>query len=173
MIEGKRRRMDILVESQGWLQGPTGRLRCALGRGGVRADKREGDGATPVGCFPLREALYRADRIAAPATALPLRSIAATDGWCDDPADPAYNRPVTLPHPARHERLWREDGLYDLVVVLGYNDDPPRPGAGSAIFLHAARPGLLPTEGCVALPLSDLVALVARCAPGDRLCVRP
>ncbi|MGE4218397.1 MAG: L,D-transpeptidase [Alphaproteobacteria bacterium] len=165
--------MDILVDASGWLAGPDGRLRCALGRGGVRSDKREGDGATPTGCFPLREALYRADRLAAPVTALPLRPIAETDGWCDDPADPeSYNRPVTLPHPAGHERMWREDGLYDLVVVLGHNDSPPVPGLGSAIFLHVARPGLAPTEGCVALPLPDLLALVARCVPGDRLCVR-
>ena len=166
--------MDILIDASGWLAGPEGRLRCALGRGGVRTDKREGDGATPTGCLPLREVLYRADRIEPPATALPRRPIAETDGWGDDPADPAgYNRPVTLPHPFGHERLWRDDGLYDLIVVLGHNDSPPVPGLGSAIFLHVARPGLLPTEGCVALPLPDLLALVARCAPGDRLCVTP
>ena len=164
--------MDIVVEAEGWLIGPDGRLRCALGRGGVRQDKREGDGATPLGCFPLRTVLYRPDRIPMPQTALPLRAIVGSDGWCDDPADPAYNRAVTLPYPARHERLWREDGLYDLIVILGYNDAPPVAGAGSAIFLHVARPGLLPTEGCVALPLAELATLVAQCRPGDRLCVQ-
>ncbi len=151
----------IRVSPGGWLGWGGERVRCALGRGGVRPDKREGDGATPVGRFPLRRVLYRPDRLARPATALPCAPIAPEDGWCDDPADPAYNRPVRLPHPARHERLWREDGLYDVVAVLGHNDDPVVPGAGSAIFLHVARPDLGPTEGCIALALPDLLRLLA------------
>jgi L,D-peptidoglycan transpeptidase YkuD (ErfK/YbiS/YcfS/YnhG family) len=145
---------------------------CALGRGGVRADKREGDGATPIGTWALRRVWYRADRLTAPpATALPLRAIAETDGWCDDASSPDYNRPVTLPHPARHERLWRDDAVYDVVVELGYNDDPPVAPRGSAIFLHVARPGFTPTEGCVALALGDLLALLRTCRGGDALCV--
>ncbi len=158
---------------------PSGRLtwngharRCALGRGGVRADKREGDGATPAGVLPLRRVLYRPDRLAAPpATALPVAPIAPADGWCDDPAHADYNRPVRLPHPARCEHLWRDDGLYDLLAVLGHNDDPPRPHRGSAIFLHVAAPGYAATEGCVALALPDLHALLAACGPGSRLTV--
>ncbi len=102
-----------------------------------------------------------------------MRAIAETDGWCDDPADAAYNRLVGLPYPGRHERLWREDGLYDLVIVVGYNDDPPVAGRGSAIFIHAAAPGYAPTEGCVALELGDLLALAADCKAGDRLIVTP
>ena len=100
--------------------------------------KREGDMATPEGCFPLRRLLYRPDRESAPESGLPAAAIERDDGWCDDPADPFYNRPVTLPYPARAEALWRDDRLYDLLIVLGHNDDPVRPGAGSAIFLHLA-----------------------------------
>ena len=149
---------------EGTLSWHGGQVRCALGRSGVAADKREGDGATPVGSFPLRRLLYRPDRLPPPPpSALPTSPIGPGDGWCDDPADPRYNLPVALPCAAGHEKLWRDDGLYDVVVVLGHNDDPPKPGRGSAIFLHVARPGWLPTEGCVALALPDLLALVAAC----------
>ncbi len=136
-------------------------LRCALGAGGIRAEKREGDGATPVGLLPLRRVLFRADRGPRPACAVPAEPIAPEDGWCDDPAHADYNRQVRLPHPGRHERLWREDAVYDLIGVLGWNDAPVRPGRGSAIFLHLARPGLPPTEGCIALPGPELRRLLA------------
>ncbi|HEX2892009.1 L,D-transpeptidase family protein [Vineibacter terrae] len=143
---------------------------CALGRGGARIDKREGDGATPIGAWGLRRVWYRADRLnAPPATVLPLRAIVASDGWCDDASSPDYNRPVTLPHPARHERMWRDDAVYDVVVELGYNDDPPISGRGSAIFLHVARPDFTPTEGCVALARDDLLALLRACDGNDAL----
>lgn len=135
--------------------------RCALGRGGIRADKREGDGATPVGLLPLRRLLYRADRVAAPTCRVPVEPLSPEDGWCDDPGDAAYNRRIRLPHPARHEVLWREDHLYDLIGVLGWNDAPVERGRGSAIFLHLARPDLAPTEGCIALPESELRAVLA------------
>jgi len=136
-------------------------LRCALGAGGIRADKREGDAATPVGLLPIRRILWRADRGPRPAAALPVEPIAPEDGWCDDPGHPDYNRPVRLPHPARHERLWRDDAVYDVIGVLGWNDAPVVRGRGSAIFLHVARPGLAPTEGCVALPEDELRRLLA------------
>jgi len=160
---------------RGVLDWGAGGLRCVLGRGGVRGDKREGDGATPLGCWPLRRVLFRPDRLAAPRTILPVRALAPTDGWCDDPGDPAYNRPVALPFPASAETLWRADGLYDVIVVLGHNDDPPVPGAGSAIFLHVARPDWGPTQGCVALPRPDLLALLAALPEGSepRLCIEP
>ena len=148
-------------------------MRCALGRGGIVGEKREGDGATPAGNFPLRVVFYRADRLPAPEAGLPVKSIWETDGWCDDPESADYNRLVDLPHPARHEFLWRDDGLYDLVVVIGYNDDPPIPGRGSAIFLHLAKPDLAPTEGCVALAREDLLALLKACDAGTRLIVSP
>ena len=137
------------------------RHRCALGRGGVRADKAEGDGATPLGALPLRRVLYRADRLAAPRAAVPVEPLAPDEGWCDDPAHADYNRRIRLPHPARHERLWREDSLYDVIGVLGWNDAPVLRGRGSAIFLHLSRADLAPTEGCVALPLRELLGVLA------------
>ncbi|HEY0435476.1 MAG TPA: L,D-transpeptidase family protein [Phenylobacterium sp.] len=143
--------------------------RCALGRAGViaGADKREGDLASPAGVWPIRRLLFRPDKGPAPATALPAEAISPDDGWCDAPDDPAYNRPVKLPYPASAERMWRDDDLYDLVLVLGHNDDPPAPGMGSCIFLHLARPGYAPTEGCVALAREDFAALLAVSKPGD------
>lgn len=136
---------------------------CALGRSGVRAAKREGDGATPAGAFRLVAALYRSDRGARPATRLPLSEIRPDSGWCDDPADRNYNRPVRLPYAASHERLWREDRLYDVVVILDHNLDPVRKGAGSAIFLHIAGQGFTPTEGCVAVSPETMRRLLVRC----------
>ncbi len=106
--------------------------------------------------WPVRRVYFRADKGPAPETGLPVVALRPEDGWCDDPAEPAYNRHVPLPCPGSHERLWREDGLYDLIVELGFNDDPVVAGKGSAIFMHIARPGYLPTEGCVALAEADL-----------------
>ncbi|KZD12845.1 L,D-transpeptidase family protein [Oceanibaculum pacificum] len=145
---------------------------CALGKSGLVRTKQEGDGGTPIGVWPLRRLFYRADRLALPETGLPLHPIDPSHGWCDAPDDAAYNQLVTLPYPASHERMWREDGLYDLVVELGYNDDPVVPGGGSAIFLHAARPGYLPTEGCVALAQADLLAVLRSCRADSRMIVR-
>jgi L,D-peptidoglycan transpeptidase YkuD (ErfK/YbiS/YcfS/YnhG family) len=143
---------------------------CAIGRSGKSTRKREGDGATPVGAFGLRALLYRPDRVARPHTSLPVTPIAPTSGWCDDPAHPAYNHPVTLPFAASHERLWRDDGLYDLVVVLDYNLTRPVPGLGSAIFLHLARADFAPTAGCVAIAVAAMRHLLPRV--GDRTVLR-
>lgn len=147
---------------------PDGRLvfrgqvfRAALGRGGVRTDKQEGDGATPAGLLPLRRVLYRADRGPIPACAVPREALAPEDGWCDAPGDPAYNRKVRLPYSGRHEELWRRDAVYDVIGILGWNDDPVLPRRGSAIFLHLARPDYAPTEGCVALAPADLSRVLA------------
>lgn len=140
-------------------------LSCILGRSGRRAIKREGDGATPIGRWRLLEVLYRPDRGMPPTTLLPVRRIGRDDGWCDAAADRNYNRPVQHPYPASAERLWRDDHLYDVVVVLGYNCRPRARGLGSAIFLHHAHPGGKPTAGCVALSRRDLrlvLALLAR-----------
>ena len=135
--------------------------RCCVGRGGVREAKQEGDGATPAGLLPLRRVLFRADRRPAPATIAPVEPIAPDDGWCDHPDDARYNRPVRLPYCGRHEALWREDALYDIIGVLGWNDAPVQRGRGSAIFLHVARPDYAPTEGCIALAAADLAALLS------------
>lgn len=169
--------MDLIVRpyGEGWRaeQADGTGWRCAIGSGGVTRDKREGDGATPIGRWPLRRVLYRPDRVEPPDTRLPVAPLDPDDGWCDDPACPdTYNRPVRLPFPGGHEVMWREDRLYDVVVVLGHNDDPPVPGAGSAVFLHVARPDYGPTAGCVALDPRDLREALARLEPGDAVVVR-
>lgn len=142
-------------------------MRCALGRSGRRQRKREGDGATPTGIWPLREIYYRPDhRRPAVLHHLDLRRLKPSCGWCDDSDDRRYNRQVHHPYPASAERMWRADGLYNLVVVLGYNDRPVIRGRGSAIFLHCARPAYAPTEGCIALSERDLRRLLPLLRPG-------
>lgn len=152
---------EAILLPNGLLRFKAETFRAALGRCGISAAKHEGDGATPAGLLPLRRILYRADRIAKPRTSLPTEPIAPGDGWCDDPNHRDYNRPIALPHPARHEELWRRDALYDLIGVLGWNDAPVERDRGSAIFLHVATPNYAPTEGCIALPLPELLALLA------------
>jgi L,D-peptidoglycan transpeptidase YkuD (ErfK/YbiS/YcfS/YnhG family) len=137
------------------------RYRAAIGLGGIQTDKQEGDQGTPAGLMMLRRVLFRADRGPRPQATVPVSLLAPNDGWCDDPSDAAYNRMVRLPHPARHEALWRDDGVYDVIGVLGWNDDPPVKNRGSAIFLHLARPDYTPTEGCIALARPDLMAVLA------------
>ena len=163
--------MIFTATADGFLDLGTRRVRCALGKSGVRpaADKREGDLASPAGVWLIRRVLYRPDKGAAPRTALPVAALAPDDGWCDAPDDANYNRPVKLPHPGSYETMWREDDLYDLVVVLGHNDDPPAPKMGSCIFLHLARPQYLATEGCVAVTREDLEELLAGAKPGDAI----
>jgi len=151
---------DSADSSLGWAILGDRRWRCVIGAGGVREDKVEGDSATPVGEFPLRRIYFRNDRLVLPKVELPARPISEHDGWCDDPLSPAYNRLVHIPNDWSHERMWRDDGLYDLVVVVGYNDDPPEGEWGSAIFLHIARADMSPTRGCIAFARDDLLALV-------------
>lgn len=168
---------EIVVRSlnprstRGWLICGNYIFPCALGRGGVTARKREGDGATPRGAFRLESARYRLDKIFRPATALPVSAARQSDGWCDATNDRNYNRPIRHPYPASAEHLWRDDGLYDVLVVLDYNRLPRRRGAGSAIFLHCAREGFAPTEGCVALARRDLLKLLPLIDRNTRLVV--
>lgn len=136
------------------------RFPCALGRSGRRAVKREGDGATPVGTWPIREIYYRADRVSRPHSRLPTRVMRPDMAWCDVANDRNYNRRVTIPYRVVDERLWRDDNVYDLIAVLGYNDAPRVRGLGSAIFMHMAREGYTPTAGCVALSLDHLYRLL-------------
>lgn len=145
---------------------------CVIGKGGAvnATDKREGDGATPLGDWPIRGVLLRPGRIAPSALGLPWRWIRENDGWSDDPADPAYNRPVMLPRATSHERLARDDQAYDAIVVLGHNDAPPVLGMGSAIFLHqwVIGPDGAPkaTEGCVAVAPESMRAILPLLRPG-------
>jgi len=153
-----------------WANLGSRRWRCVVGAGGVREDKVEGDAATPAGVFPLRHIFFRNDRVVLPRPlALPARPIADHDGWCDDPRSPAYNRLVRVPNEWSHEKMWREDGLYDIVVVVGYNDDPPEGEWGSAIFLHIAGEGYAATRGCIAFARHDMLELLTLLTPDTRL----
>jgi L,D-peptidoglycan transpeptidase YkuD (ErfK/YbiS/YcfS/YnhG family) len=147
-------------------------VRCALGRGGIRQDKREGDRATPGGALRLLGGFFRPDRVLRKAWVSPMRPVGPSDGWCDDPESALYNRRVVLPCRASHEKLWRADRLYDLVIILDYNIHPRRKNRGSAIFLHCARPDFAPTSGCIALRLDDLRRLLPRLAKNVALTVR-
>lgn len=165
--------MEILVSASGHLIWRGKTYPCRLGKSGVVQNKREGDGGTPIGSFPIRRLYYRPDRLEKPKTALPCFALSPNDGWCDDSTHPDYNQFVHLPHPASCEALWREDGLYDVILVLGYNDAPPVPGLGSAIFFHVANPQGKPTQGCVALALPDLLEVIETLVIGDFLSVQP
>ncbi len=145
---------------------------CALGRNGISTRKREGEGTTPAGRWPLRCVFYRPDRIRRPQTKLSVFTLKPTDGWCDATGDRNYNRPVQLPYPASAETLWRKDHLYDLVIVLGYNDIPRRQGRGSAIFMHLAQQRLAPTEGCIALSQTHLRLILSRVTPSSYITIK-
>ena len=138
---------------------------CAFGRSGLTDHKQEGDGATPIGKWPLRQLFHRPDQPAPPATGLPSIEISADSGWCDDPGHDSYNQLVRLPFAASHEKLWREDSLYDLMIPLGYNDDVIVPGKGSAIFFHLAKNNYQPTEGCVAISNEHMRQLLPHLSP--------
>ena len=160
---------DSAETSRGWATLGPRRWRCTVGEGGIREDKVEGDAATPAGEYPLRRVYFRNDRLVLPKVRLPARPIAEHDGWCDDPQSPTYNRLVHVPNDWSAEKMWREDGLYDLVVVVGYNDDPPEGEWGSAIFLHVAREDYAPTRGCAAFSQADLLELVPLIGPETRV----
>ena len=151
--------------TQGWLAAGPWTLPVALGRSGIKANKREGDGATPRGTFRPVRLWWRADRHPRPPTRLPVRRIGADDGWCEDPADRRYNRPLKLAPAGTADRLKRSDALYDYIVELDHNTRPRVAGRGSAVFIHAARPGFAPTAGCIALKLKTLRRLLARLGP--------
>jgi L,D-peptidoglycan transpeptidase YkuD (ErfK/YbiS/YcfS/YnhG family) len=157
--------------SRGWLIAGSLALPVALGRAGIKANKREGDGATPRGTFRLKRLWWRADRHPRPATLLPARRIAGDDGWCEDPRDRLYNRPVKAPPGSKADRLARADHLYDFIVELDHNTRPRVAGRGSAVFIHAARPGFAPTAGCVAPTLPALRRLLTRLSPHTKIVV--
>ena len=144
-------------------------MRCALGKGGVIAAeaKREGDHCSPLGLWPMRRVFYRPDRLQAPKTDLEVHALRPFDGWCDDQGRLEYNQLIKTPFAGSHESLWRDDHVYDVVVELGYNDDPIIPGAGSAIFMHVAKPDYSGTEGCVALALPDLLTVLDAASAGS------
>jgi L,D-peptidoglycan transpeptidase YkuD (ErfK/YbiS/YcfS/YnhG family) len=158
--------------SRGWLIAGILALPVALGRGGIKANKREGDGATPRGRFRLIRLWWRADRHPRPRTRLPVRRIRQDDGWCEDPYDRRYNRRISIPKGRNADRLARQDGLYDFIIELDHNTRPRIAGRGSAVFIHVARPGFAPTAGCVALKLHSLRRLLAQVGPQTRIAIQ-
>ncbi|GAB1717780.1 MAG: hypothetical protein NTAFB05_28220 [Nitrobacter sp.] len=143
----------------------------ALGRGGIRADKREGDGGTPKGTFRPVRLWWRLDRHPRPRTVLPARPIAPTDAWCEDPADRRYNRPIRLTSGASGDRLTREDHLYDFIVEIDHNTRPRIARRGSAVFLHLARDNFGPTAGCVAMTRPEMLRLLRRIGPRTKIVI--
>jgi len=146
---------------RGWLMAGPLVLPVALGRSGIKANKREGDGATPRGRFRLRQLWWRPDRAARPRTLLPIRPITRSDAWCEDPRDRRYNQAIRVAPDAPGDHLWRKDRLYDLIIEIDHNTRPRIAGRGSAVFVHVARPGMAPTAGCVALTPNALRRLVS------------
>ena len=158
-------------KSQGLLRAGALVLPVALGRGGIKANKREGDGATPRGRFRPLRLWWRADRLARPRTLLPARRISLAAAWSEEPTDRNYNRPVTRSANEPGDRLWRSDALYDLFIEIDHNVRPRVARHGSAVFIHVARPGFAPTAGCVALRRQDLVRLSQRIGPKTRITI--
>jgi L,D-peptidoglycan transpeptidase YkuD (ErfK/YbiS/YcfS/YnhG family) len=157
--------------SRGWLIAGSSQIPVALGRAGILANKREGDGATPRGSFRLVRLWWRPDRTPRPRTLLPVRRIGKHDGWCEDSRDRRYNRPIMVPEGQSGDRLWREDRLYDLIIELDHNTRPRVAGRGSAVFIHVVREGFKPTAGCVALQASRLQRLLERVGPNTRVVI--
>jgi L,D-peptidoglycan transpeptidase YkuD (ErfK/YbiS/YcfS/YnhG family) len=146
-------------------------LPVALGRTGIRADKREGDGSTPIGCFRPVRLWWRADRLPRPRTHLPVRRIGPLDAWCEDPTDRRYNRAVRRSANEPGDRLMRADHLYDLILEIDHNTRPRVAQRGSAVFIHVARDAFGPTAGCVSLRRNDLQILAARLTGRTRILI--
>ena len=156
---------------RGWLTAGERTIPVALGRSGIRANKREGDGGTPKGTFYPRKLWWRADRHPQPRTLLPVRAIAAEDAWCEDPSDRHYNRPVRPDRDRGGDRLRREDHLYDFIIEINHNSNPRVAGRGSAVFLHLARDNFGPTAGCVSMTKSAMLHLLQRLGPDTRIVI--
>jgi len=156
---------------RGWLELDGRTIPVALGRGGILANKREGDGGTPRGSFRPRRLWLRADRQLRPRTLLPVRVIGPSDAWCEDPADRHYNRPVRLTGNADGDRLRRDDHLYDFIIEIDHNIRPRIKGRGSAVFLHLARPQFAPTAGCVAMTRASMLRLLQRLGPRTKIII--
>lgn len=158
-------------KSQGLLRAGPLTMAVALGGGGIKANKREGDGGTPRGRFRPVRLWWRPDRLRQPTTSLPVRRVNQTVAWSEDPADRNYNRPVARSANEPGDRLWRRDSLYDLFIEIDHNMRPRVAGRGSAVFIHVARPGFAPTAGCVALRLEDLLRLAQRIGPKTKITI--
>ena len=156
---------------RGWLTAAGQTVPVALGRGGIRANKREGDGGTPKGIFRPRQLWWRADRYPRPRTFLPVRAIGPEDAWCEDPSSRHYNQPVRRNRTRAGDRLRRDDHLYDFIVEIDHNSSPPIKGRGSAVFLHLARENFEPTAGCVSMTKSVMLRLLQRLGPDTKIVI--
>lgn len=156
---------------QGWLSVGRWHIKVALGRSGIKANKREGDGATPAGHYRLVRLWWRQDRLPRPRTLLPVRPIGVLDGWCEDPSDRRYNRAIGISPGQPGDRLWRSDALYDLIIEIDHNTRPRISGRGSAVFIHVAKAALEPTAGCISLPIATLKLFIARLGPKTRIAI--
>ena len=167
--------MDIVISCKNKMLecGPLKRS-IRIGKAGFvdGARGREGDAKTPLGDYHLRWGFYRADRLPAPRSKLTFRALTENDGWCDDSGHPAYNRFIRLPDKASHEALWREDGAYDIVLVMSHNDSPPVSGLGSAVFIHIAQPDDRETLGCIALTPDAMASLLPKLYAGQRVIIQ-
>ena len=168
-MTGNGRCGDLVISRSGTARFLGRRFPCAVGRSGFAVEKIEGDGASPIGVFRLEFGYYRPDRVRRPSGLPSWRPLRLADGWSDDPGDVQYNQPIIRPHDFRCERLWRADPLYDLIVVFDANRDPISPGRGSALFLHLWRRPRFPTEGCIAFRRNDLLWIMQRWRPENRL----
>ena len=157
--------------SRGWLTADGQTIPVALGRGGIRANKREGDGGTPKGVFRPVRLWWRADRAPRPRTHLTVRAIGPADAWCENPADRHYNQPVRMDSKQGGDRLRRDDHLYDFIVEIDHNTRPRIAGRGSAVFLHLARTNFSPTSGCVSMTRGAMLRLLARLGPETRIVI--
>jgi L,D-peptidoglycan transpeptidase YkuD (ErfK/YbiS/YcfS/YnhG family) len=156
---------------RGWLTAAGLTIPVALGRGGIKADKREGDGGTPRGIFQPRQLWWRADRHRRPKTHLPVRAIRPEDGWCEDPSSRHYNQAIRLEGDQSGDRLTRDDHLYDFIIEIDHNTSPRVAGRGSAVFLHLARADFSPTAGCVSMTRSAMLRLLERLGPQTQIMI--
>jgi L,D-peptidoglycan transpeptidase YkuD (ErfK/YbiS/YcfS/YnhG family) len=156
---------------RGWLMAGFNAIPVALGRGGIIANKREGDGGTPKGTFQPRQLWWRADRHRRPKTFLPVRAIRTEDAWCEDPSSRHYNRPMKLRLEDGGDRLMRDDHLYDFIIEIDHNTMPTIAGRGSAVFLHLARTDFSPTAGCISMTKSAMLHLLRQIGPDTRIII--
>lgn len=171
---------DIIVSREGnlyYAHIDSRKYRCSVGESGPNVNKIEGDRTTPIGDFPLREVFFRADKIVPTLvkTKLPIKKLTLTDGWCDAPEHPMYNKFVDLTNfdlNANHEKLYRDDDIYDIIIAVGYNDQPVIPGKGSTIFIHIAKEGYTGTAGCIAFTKPDLLEILPKLDRKSRLIIR-
>lgn len=161
------------TSSRGILKFAHSTIPCKFGRSGIRALKNEGDGVTPIGDYDILYGFYRADRIKRPFSQLPMVSIKPDDGWCDDPESPVYNRPIKIPDQWHHEKMWRDDNLYDICLVLDQNMHPRKRNRGSAVFFHLLGSQNNPTEGCIAITFSKMTMLLRRMDRKTRIIIQP